>query len=435
MSDVLTCIREFAFKKNEKHIAVALSGGADSMTLLVALYMLKDELGITLSAVHINHMLRGEESDRDEAFVRRVCKKMGVPLNVHRIDVDSIAEEEKISVELAARNVRYEIFDNTECDALATAHNADDNFETVLFRLTRKTGISGLCGIPVRRGKYIRPLLNCSREEVERFCRENGVPFVTDSTNLSDDFTRNRLRHSVVPIMKTLNPSLLTSFAKTLELLKDDSDYIDSVAKNEFLKRFDGEKLNVKDFVTLHRAVSSRVISYYLDHFSQSGNYHVNAVVKIALFGGRTELKNGRMIKCADGYLAFEEDKSVTFCVNLLKEKLDLTKEKGKIHNLLLKNAIDCDKIVGSLVIRTRLSGDSISFSHRKVSKSLRKWMNEEKIDKAIRDVLPVVADDEGVVWVYGGGVDSRVCIDENTSEIIKVICEKTEIRKEKSNE
>lgn len=424
MSDVLNCIRKFAFKENEKHIAVALSGGADSMTLFTALNMLKEELGITVSAVHINHMLRGEESDRDEAFVRRVCKKMGVPLSVHRIDVDSIAREEKISVELAARNVRYEVFDNTECDALATAHNADDNFETVLFRMTRKTGVSGLCGIPERRGKYIRPLLYCSREEVERFCRENGVPFVTDSTNLSDDFTRNRLRHSVVPIMKTLNPSLLSSFAKTLELLKNDSDYLDGEAKKEFVKRFDGERLDVKDFSLLHKAISSRVISYYLDHFGHSGNYSVTSALKIAISGGRTELKNGQMIKCADGYLDFEKNKTVTFSVTFKEEDAEILNEKGKIHNLLLKNAIDCDKIVGSLKVRTRLSGDSISFSHRKVSKSLRKWMNEEKIEPCLRDILPVVADDLGAVWVYGGGVDSRVCADETTKKVIMVVCE-----------
>ena len=427
MSDVLTCIREFRFEENEKHIAVALSGGADSMTLLTALFMLKEELGITLSAVHINHMLRGEESDRDEAFVRKHCKKLGIPLSVHRIDVDSIAREEKISVELAARNVRYEIFDVTECDALATAHNADDNFETVLFRMTRKTGLSGLCGIPVRRGKYIRPLLYCSRDEVEKFCRENTVPFVTDSTNLSDDFTRNRLRHSVVPIMKTLNPSLLSSFERTLELLKNDSDYLEKIAKQEFDKRFSSERLNVKDFSGLHKAIASRVISYYLDHFGYGGNYSVNCALKIAVSGGRTELKNGRMLKCADGYLSFEGTKNVAFSVTFKEESIQLIKENRKIHNLLLKNAIDCDKIVGSLKVRTRLCGDSISFSHRKVSKSLRKWMNEEKIDEALRDILPIVADDQGVVWVYGGGVDSRVCIDENTTKVIKVICEKTE--------
>jgi tRNA(Ile)-lysidine synthase len=310
---------------------------------------------------------------------------------------------------------------------LATAHNADDNFETVLFRMTRKTGVTGLCGIPERRGKYIRPLLYCSRAEVEKFCRENGVPFVTDSTNLSDDFTRNRLRHSVVPIMKTLNPSLLASFEKTLELLKSDSDYLESQANKEFEKRFDGEKLDVREFSLLHKAISSRVIANFLDHFGHSGNYSVNSALKIAVNGGRTELKNGEMLKSKDGYLGFEKNKSVTFSVTFNEEIGNPKKENGKIHNLLLKNAIDCDKIVGSLKIRTRLGGDSISFSHRKVSKSLRKWMNEEKIEPSLRDILPVIADDLGAVWVYGGGVDSRVCVDENTQRYVKVICEKME--------
>ena len=396
------------------------------MALITALLKLKDELGITLSAVHINHMLRGEESDRDEAFVRAQCKKLGVDLIVYKIDVASIADKNKISLELAARNARYEVFDTIQCDALATAHNADDNFETFLFRMTRKTGLSGLCGIPVRRGKYIRPLLYCSRTEVEDFCRENEVPYVTDSTNLSDDFTRNKLRHSVVPIMKTLNVSLLESFNQTLELLKNDSDYLDSCAKEEFNKRFEGERLNVQNFGKMHKAISSRVIALFLDYFGLGGNYSVNSALKIALNSGKTELKSGKILKSSHGYLGFEKKEDVVFSVSFEEKDAESLKQNGKIHNLLLKNAIDCDKIVGSLVIRTRLSSDSISFSHRKVSKPLRKWMNEEGIDVSLRDVIPVVADDKGVVWVYGGGVDCRVCADENTKKVIKVICEKT---------
>ena len=241
MSDVLTCIKEFKFKENEKHISVALSGGADSMALITALLKLKDELGITLSAVHINHMLRGEESDRDEAFVRAQCKKLGVDLIVYKIDVASIADKNKISLELAARNARYEVFDTIQCDALATAHNADDNFETFLFRMTRKTGLSGLCGIPVRRGKYIRPLLYCSRTEVEDFCRENEVPYVTDSTNLSDDFTRNKLRHSVVPIMKTLNVSLLESFIVIISIVVQKKNLIKDLKAKDLMFRILGK--------------------------------------------------------------------------------------------------------------------------------------------------------------------------------------------------
>lgn len=428
MSDVLSTLRSFEFRENEKHIAVALSGGADSMALFRGLYLLRDELSITLSAVHVNHLLRGEESDRDEAFVRKQCKALGVPLTVYRIDVEEIARRDKQSIELAARQARYDAFEKIECDAIATAHNADDNLETVLFRLTRATGLNGLCGIPRRRGRFIRPLLSCSREEVEAFCNRYKVPFVTDSTNLSDDFTRNRIRHSVVPVLRSLNPSLLSSFATTLELIGNDSDYLESMSVKEFEKRYSNSRLDIKDFSQLHDAVSSRVVGKFLEVLGFGGNYSVSGALKIAKSGsGRFELIRGKMLKAANGFLQIEKSGDLPRFVTELQEcDVSVIKQGGKIHNLLLKNAIDCDKIVGKLEIRTRLPGDSITFSHRKVSKPLRKWMNEEEIDPALRDILPVIADNNGVVWVYGGGVDKRVCPSDATKRVIKVIC-KTE--------
>lgn len=426
MSDVLSALRAFPFKENEKQIAVALSGGADSMALFRGLCLLREEMGITLSAVHINHLLRGEESDRDEAFVRKQCKSQGVPLTVFRINVEEIALRSKQSIELAARKARYDAFEKIKCDALATAHNADDNLETVLFRLTRATGLNGLCGIPERRERFIRPLLSCSREEVEAFCREYKVPFVTDSTNLSDDFTRNRIRHSVVPVLKSLNPSLLSSFATTLELLCHDNSFLSGLAREEYEKRSSDSGLCVEGFDELSDAVASRVIALFLEQNGHGGNYFVGGALKIAKNKkGRFELSGGEMLKVSNGFLIFEKDAaSPQFQTVLTECDVSVIKQDGKIHNLLLKNAIDCDKIVGRLEIRTRLPGDSITFSHRKVSKSLRKWMNEEEIEPAVRDILPVIADNNGVVWVYGGGVDKRVCPDATTKRIITVNCE-----------
>ena len=427
MSDVISCLRAFPFKENEKHIAVAVSGGADSMALLMGLYMLREELSITLSAVHINHLLRDEESYRDELFVVKQCKALGIPLKVERVDVKRIAKEQKQSIELAARQARYSVFEEVECDALATAHNADDNLETVLFRLTRATGLNGLCGIPQRRGKFIRPLLYCSREDVEVFCREQKIFYVTDSTNLSDDFTRNRLRHSVVPVLKSLNQSLLSSFATTLSLLNSDNELLESFALKEYNKRYGEATLNVEDFSSLPYAVSSRVIALFLERHGFGGHYSVSGADKIARDGiGRFELAGGTMLKVYGGLMKFENNELLpSFVTKLVECDAEDIKQDGKIHNLLLKNAIDCDKIVGKLEIRTRLPGDSITFSHRKISKSLRKWMNEEEIDPSLRDIFPVIADDNGALWVYGGGVDKRVCPDENTKRVIKVICEK----------
>lgn len=423
MMDVLSALRSFTFSENERHIAVAVSGGADSMALLMGLCMLKEELSITLSAVHINHMLRGEESDRDEAFVRKQCKALSIPLTVEKIDVGKIATQKKQSVELAARQTRYDVFEKIECDVIATAHNADDNLETVLFRLSRATGLNGLCGIPERRGKIVRPLLSCSREAVEAFCSENKIPFVTDSTNLSDDFTRNRIRHFIVPVLKSLNPSLISSFETTLSLLKSDSGLLESLSLEEFNKRYSQTGLSIENFDSLPDSIASRVISRFLDNNGFSGHYNVDGALKISKRGnGRFELNGGKMLKASNCILKIEKEEALPHFTTEFEEcDADVIKQNGKIHNLLLKNAIDCDKIVGKLEIRTRLPGDCITFSHRKVSKPLRKWMNEEGIDPSERDILPVIADNNGVVWVYGGGVDKRVCPDENSKRIIMV--------------
>lgn len=424
MSSVISAIKNFPFKENEKHITVALSGGADSMALLTCLNMLKEELGISLSAVHLNHSLRGSESDRDEAFVKEQCLVLGIPLICRKEDVKAYAKKENLSTELAARRVRYAFFSEVCQGAVATAHNSDDNLETVIYRLTRSTGLSGLCGIPARRGIFIRPLLSCSREEIEDFCREYNVPFVTDSTNLTDEYTRNKIRHNILPVLKEINPSVLESFAKTASLLEQDRDFIQSVCETEYKNRTEGKKLNVVGFEKLPTAVSSRVVALFLeDFFEDSGYYSINGVLDIISKGqGRFQLPGGKMITVKNGLLYFEETEDLPcFETKIIKEPVGNIKENGKIHNLLLKNSIDCDKIVGKLTLRTRLPGDTITFSHRKVSKPLRKWMNEEGIEEHIRDVLPVIADDMGVVWVYGGGVNKRVCPDQNTKQIYRI--------------
>lgn len=428
MSSVISAIKNFPFKENEKHITVALSGGADSMALLTGLNMLKDELGIILSAVHLNHSLRGTESDRDEAFVKEQCSALGIPLICRKEDVKAYAAKENLSIELAARRIRYALFSEVCEGAVATAHNSDDNLETVIYRLTRSTGLSGLCGIPVRRGIFIRPLLSCSREEIEDFCREYNVPFVTDSTNLTDEYTRNKIRHNILPVLKEINPSVLESFTKTAFLLEQDRDFIQSVCETEYKNRIEDKKLKIGGFENLPGAVSSRVISLFLENsFEDSGYYSINGVLDIISKGqGRFQLPGGKMITVKNGVLFFEETAELPcFETKIIKEPVENIKENGKIHNLLLKNSIDCDKIVGKLTLRTRLPGDVITFSHRKVSKPLRKWMNEEGIEEYIRDVLPVIADDTGVVWVYGGGVDKRVCPDQNTKQIYRIFSEK----------
>ncbi len=243
------------------NITVALSGGADSVALLYSLYMLKNELKFSLSACHVNHNLRGEESDRDEMFVRRLCRMLDIPIYVKNIRVTDYVTKHK-SVELCAREIRYGFFSSLYGKRyIATAHTASDNTETVLINMTRGTALSGVSGIPHRRGNIIRPIIECTREEIENFCTSNSLAYVTDSTNLSDDYTRNKLRHSVIPVLKQINPSVENAFTRLSELCSEDDSYLDSVAAAEKKRSENDGKYDVKSLSRLAPCILRRIVT------------------------------------------------------------------------------------------------------------------------------------------------------------------------------
>ena len=420
---LLEAVECFSLLNGAKSVTVALSGGADSMALLCALSSLKEKLGIKLSAAHFNHKIRGEEADRDEQFVKEQCQKMNIPLFCGSEDVPKFAEENHLSMELAARQLRYNFLNSVCEDVIATAHTASDNLETMLFNITRGTSTKGICGIPPKRDNIIRPLILCSREEIECYCKENEVPFVTDSTNLCDKYSRNKLRLKVVPVLKELNSAVEKNALRAARSLYEDNDFIEGIAKAEYKRRFKSSKLNVAGLNNLHIAVQKRVIKSFLLNIGANDldNIHLLSVLKIALNGGKTQISNSFDLICRDDYLyKFEEIKS-EFSVEISKENFTFTENNKKVHNLLLKNAIDCDKIVGKLVIRNRISGDEIRLKGRNCTKTLKKLFTEKKIPLCERDVLPVIADNQGVVWIYNMGVAERVAVDEKTKSIFKI--------------
>lgn len=250
--------------KSGDRVVAAVSGGADSMALLNALYNMRDELGIALFACHINHNLRGEESLRDEQFVRIFCHERGIELTVYSVEIKPDKHE---SVEERARKTRYECFDRlcTSLDAkLATAHTASDNAETVLINLLRGTGTKGLGGIPPVRGKIIRPLLRCTREDTERYCLEYEIRYVTDSTNLSDEYTRNKLRLKIIPQLKEFNPSLIEGISRMTEAVTDDNILLDRLAENAKKNCSVGNGYSCDKLRAFDRAILTRVVSAVL---------------------------------------------------------------------------------------------------------------------------------------------------------------------------
>lgn len=418
--NILQTIKANALIPPNSTVTVALSGGADSVALLYALSRLKEPLNITLNAAHLNHQIRGDEAFRDEAFVKEFCDKLEIELICERIDVPKFAKENNLSLETAARQVRYEFLSRVSGDLIATAHTASDNLETVLLNLTRGTAIDGLCGIPIKRDNIIRPLISSNRAMIENYCKENDLTFVTDSTNLSDDYTRNMLRHSVIPVLKKINPQVESSVLKTSKSLKNISVMIKINAQDFINKNFIEKKLNLKDFSFLSPEIAKRVITEFIKLFDTEITLeacHIDEIYKICQNGGKTNIPKNCYCVNNDGFLCFEGSKKP----KIPSYEVIISKISQKINNLLLNNSLDCDRIVGKLVVRTRQSGDSIRLANRGCTKTLNKLFNELSIPTYLRDSIPVISDDKGVVWIYNIGVSQRCAVTPKTKNAYEI--------------
>ncbi len=425
INKVIKTIKRYNMLKNTDSVTVALSGGADSVALLHCMLSLKDMFGISVFAVHLNHNLRGDESDRDEQFVRELCQKWQVPLTVQSTDVGKISKDTGESIELAARHVRYDFFKKNCHGVIATAHTASDSAETLIFNITRGTALSGLCGIPSVRDIYIRPLINCTRSEIEQYCKNNNLQFVNDSTNFTDDYTRNKIRHKVVSTLKQINPSFENTVTRMCGNLKEDDDFISLVAMQEYEGNISNGLLKTDKFGLLHPAVAKRVLKiYFKDRFKEElDSVNLDLLYKTAKGEIAATVLPGKIkAQVKNGFLHLDNgtDKvEYHYKTEIIKENIE------KINNLLLKNTLDCGKIVGALTVRTRESSDKIRLANRGVTKSLKKLFMEMKIPESERSTIPVVCDANGIVWVYGIGVAERVRVDNNTKEVFIINAKK----------
>lgn len=411
-------------------VYVGLSGGADSVCLLLCLLELSEKYNIQIKAVHINHQLRGQESDGDEEFCRRLCERLNVPFVSERVDVKGYAEKEKLSCEESARELRYSVFNVLECDKIATAHNLNDNAETVLFNLARGTGLKGLCGIPPIRGKIIRPLIDTSREEIESFLKEKKQDFVTDSTNLTDDFSRNKIRHNVIHELVKINSGFLKSISSMTEILTLENSFLDECSVQI-------KEGNLSD---KHEAVRRR----YIKNLLESNNLEINsdrikAIDKIVLQNGRINLsgnvyatvKNGilnieivnnkkpeeKVYKYAEiGENSFISDKTVIICEKSCEaDSLDCI-----VNNNLTINCLDYDKIQGDIILRNRRDGDKIQLCGNTFHSRLKKLLNRD-VPFQERSAVAVLSDDNGIIWAEGYGADERVRADKNSKKIYEI--------------
>lgn len=382
-----------------EEIICAVSGGADSIALLFAMKLMTDVWDFRLSAAHFNHHLRAEESDRDEAFVRRFCAQYDIPLYVGGADITP----GKKGLEAAARDARYAFF-RTLPGRIATAHTADDNAETILMHLVRGTGLKGLGGITPKTDFLIRPMLDITRADVESFLDEYALPHIEDSSNQSDAFLRNRIRHSVMPLLKAENPRFAQNITAMAQNLRVDEDCISASLCPEMP--------GVRELRTLHRAVRLR----YLERFLKQNGVpepeisHLEAMEALVFNdnpsamghfpGGITVARQYDTLVRSEaaapiGPLALPEEGSICvgdYCITVSHSPCTLAYNRFSVIP------------AGQMVVRSRESGDEIRLSGG--SKSLKKLFIDRKIPAAKRLRIPVIADSRGILAVAGIGAN-----------------------------
>lgn len=409
---------------NVNEITVALSGGADSVALLHSLNTIKSDFGFTLYAAHYHHGIRGEEADRDLDFCKKICNDLKIQFFYEKGDVPEFAEKNGLSLETAARELRYNFLNRVSKGKIATAHTGSDNVETVVFNIARGTSINGAKGIPAKRDNIIRPLILCSRECIETYCESNNLEYITDSTNLIDDCTRNTIRHKIVPVLSEINSGYVENISKLSYSLCEDADYLSRISNEEFQKLFLNNKLYVKNFGQLHSSIAKRVLVCYFKQFflETPDTFHIEKMLEVA--NGvlkKTSLINNFFAVKQNDFLVFTDDKEtdIRFKVVLEPYSLEEFNKNKKVHDLFLNNAIDYDKIVGDLKKVKKDNSFTIKLSNSNSTKTLKKLLTEKKIPISMRNELPIYADDLGVVWGFNIGTADRVKVDKSTKKIL----------------
>ncbi|MCR4718478.1 MAG: tRNA lysidine(34) synthetase TilS [Firmicutes bacterium] len=409
---LLNTVKKYNMIKSGDRVLVALSGGADSVALLRLLLEISKEYGFTLGAAHVNHQLR-KTADRDMHFCEELCKNLGIPLTVKTIDIKKEAKEQSISEELCARNARYSFFESLGYDKIATAHNKNDNAETILFNFMRGAGTVGLCGIPYVRGRVIRPLLDIKKSEITEFCKENGYDFVTDETNFEEIYTRNKIRLSLIPeIERTFNSNFVNTVTANSELLSNDADFLDNFSKN----LYKGEVLSsyLKD---MHPAVLFRIIqTYYKERTASLQNLSVNFIKEIISLmehgqtGTKIDLPNGFEAYLSYGKLVIDKKIEYTgFEYAITPEKplfipetgVTITLKRDKTGKISLPDT-------KGLTIRSKRRGDFFYPVGMTGKKRLSDYFTDKKIPQKQRFNIPILTKDNEVVSVIGYRNDRR---------------------------
>lgn len=427
------------------HIVVGVSGGADSIALLHLLNGFAGELGLSITAVHVHHGLRGEEADGDSAFVQNICRNWGIPCKVYYFDVAKEAKVRGLGTEEAGRLLRYEAFERERQGGLiAVAHNKNDQGETILMRLCRGAGISGLTGIRPVRDSIIRPLLFCSRKEIEQYCREMGLSYCEDSTNRENVYTRNRIRNQVLPLLEDIYPKAMEHIAQTAEIMTEEEEFLQEQARSLFIKTLkksqeDEIVLDAECLNGMHGAMRKRVLAMAfeaLEGKKDIGSVHYKLLADLLgqVSGKSLHLPNNIIAELSYGsfILKKEREKIKDFSyllplngeifvpeVKLFVGSYLCTEKRTQKSQDSCTKVFDYDKIGCALFCRTRQNGDRLAIKNGR--KKLKDFLIDEKIPREQRDSMPLIATEDDVLWVVNQRVSAAYQPDENTKNFLIV--------------
>lgn len=425
-----TIIENELIKKGES-VLVALSGGSDSVAMLNILFFLSKEMDFKLYAAHINHQIR-DEAVADEKFVLNLCSELGIECFSKTINVLDIAKENSISTELAGRNARYEFFEQImkekSIDKLATAHNKNDSAESILLHLTRGCGIDGMCGIPVIRDGYIiRPIIDITKKEIEKYCEENNLKYVVDKTNFETDYTRNKIRLNVIPtIEEDINSNFINTITDNSKIFRETKSFVDNYTKKVYQNTLDGDKLDCLKLLDEDDIIIKNVI---LMHFKNYTNRcenlsmtHINEIVMLLKNSNSPKsvnLPSGISAKIEYGKLYFDKtsNESVMFEYDISLDKELYISECDKYITIKEEKEIKKntkDKIYfyvdgnKKFKVRNRRNGDKFMPMGMIGTKKLSDYFTDLKIPVSKRDLTAILTYDEEIVWVVGKRVDRR---------------------------
>jgi len=471
IAKVLTYIKENKMLESGDHVVLGVSGGADSMCLLDVMSEITDIYGLKLSVVHVHHGIRGEEADRDKEYVENYCKDKDIDFIPFYYDIPAMAAEKGLSTEEAGRIARYEAFhkvmEDKNASKIAVAHNVGDNVETMLLNMCRGTGISGMTGIRPVRDKIIRPIMCLTRSEIEDYLLEKGIEYKTDSTNLSNDYTRNKVRNVVIPYLKeNVNARADEHIGNLGEMIADFEDYVDMesekylediIISEEYTDEIRQIIVDAIKFEKLHKAVKSVVVRKIMEKVAMRLKdvtaSHIASIIAIG------EGETGKMVnlpynvvaikypdmlilrrnqKEADDSLQYRKDLSVN--VDKIPGKYETEKGAFLFEYDIFENAnltektytkwLNCDILEADLQIRTRKNGDYIVVNESGGRKKLKDYFIDLKIPREKRDDILLLADGSRIIWVVGYRIGEDCKISKDTNRIVKV--EFTEYNKER---